>query len=203
MHNRILIGLTLLLSAAIPSCGLTGGGPIRAESVTTSSVLQLEPTVRAYRAIDKNTADVYLTDLDRSALDLGAPLDEVSGQILHLHLFISPEAGATPIESTACSVTIRLMVISRGHIGVYGGGGFIMPDSDPGDSEFAGDIERATLRFMQSTPGFTDRLGPAELSGEITAPRNDPTTDRLAARFEQLLNSTTRRSDSSLKNIPE
>ncbi len=193
--QRVFIGscFALLCAIVLPACSFSGGGPIRAQSVSTSTALELIPTIRGYRAIDKNTADVYLTDLPRAALERGADLSEVSGQILHLHLFISPEAGSTPIDSTACSVTLRLLVISRGQVGAYGGGGFIMPDSDPGEDDFDGSMDRATLRYVGGTPGFADRLGPSELSGAISAPRDDPTAAMIAAQLEHLMAATTKR----------
>ncbi|GMV27528.1 MAG: hypothetical protein AMXMBFR58_35590 [Phycisphaerae bacterium] len=176
-----------VLGLALGGCGLTGAGPITARSVNNQFDLQLLPTLRAYSSLDKNTADIYLTDLPREVLALGAPLNDSSGQILHVHLFISPEAGETPIDHTACSVAVRLVIISRGQIGMYGGGGFLLPDSDPGDATFAGDMRGATLRFLGSTPGFADRLGPAELSGSIEAPKDDATSTLVARRLDELL----------------
>ncbi len=187
------IPLRVLLACLIPTLSLAGCSTftettINARSVQSGDMLELVPTIRAYRAIDKNTADVYLTDLPKEACRQGAPLGEVSGQILHLHLFISPEAGSTPIDSTACSVTVRLVVVSRGQVGVYGGGGFLQPDSDPGSADFDGFISQATLRFIYRTAGFNDRLGSSELSGSISAPRDDGTADALAIRLDELLN---------------
>lgn len=190
MNNpfRSVLGLSFaVLTGILPGCSFTGAGPITARSVNSTGSLVLEPTLRAYRAIDSNTADVYLTDLPAWALEPGASLAEVSGQLLHLHLFISPEAGQTPIDQTACSVTLRQFVIARGQIGMYGGGGFLQPDDDPGDGDFDGAIRGATMRFISSTPGFSDLLGPAELSGGIEAPRDDQTARMLAAKLNELM----------------
>lgn len=178
--------------AGFAGCSFSGGGPINARSVESSGTLELNPTIRAYRAHDENTADVYLTDLPESACALGASISEVSGQILHLHLFVSPEAGSTPIDQTACSVSIRLVVISRGQVGIYGGGGFLFPDDDPGSESFDGNLEEATLRFLASTDGFTDRLGPSELSGEISAPKNASRAQQIEARLDELTGLTRR-----------
>lgn len=164
--------------------------PIEARSVNSPVVLALDPGIRAYRAADKNTADVYLTDLPRSACQPGAPIGDVSGQMLHIHLFISPEAGSTPIDRTACSVMVRLVVVSRGEVGLYGGGGFLQPDSDPGSKNFQGTMRGATLRLLSSTPNFKDLLGPAELSGTISAPLDPAASGVLEARLNELMRAT-------------
>ncbi|HLO40069.1 MAG TPA: hypothetical protein VK176_03535 [Phycisphaerales bacterium] len=178
-------------SLVLPGCSyFSGEGPLTTQSVDADFDLLLEPGIRAYRSTDPNTADIYLTDLPRELCQPGASLGEASGQLLHIHLFISPEAGETPIESTACSVSIRLVVISRGQVGVYGGGGFLYPDSDLGDEDFEGSIRRGTLKYMNGTPGFADRLGPSELSGDIEAPKDEAAVRILAARLDELLGMT-------------
>ncbi len=191
VRSAARIGLASALLLGTPLLGgcsyFTGGGPIMTQSVDADMDLLLEPTIRAYRSHDSNTADIYLTDLPRELCQPGAALGEVSGQLLHIHLFISPEAGETPIDDTACSVAMRLVVISRGQVGVYGGGGFLYPDTDVGDEDFEGAIKQGTLKFMSGTPAFVDRLGPSELNGGIEAPKDEPAARILAARLDELL----------------
>jgi hypothetical protein len=186
--DGVFAATTAIAAGILAGCSVLGGGSaIRSQSVVSADALEFTPTERAYVAADKNTADIYLTDLPASALAPEADVSEVSGQVLHLHLFIAPEAGSTPIASTACSVTVRHVVVSRGEIGVYGGGGFLLPSSTPGDDEFEGRVLDATLKLISATTGFSDRLGPTELSGYIEAPKDAAGSARLAATLDSLL----------------
>ncbi|MBL8963059.1 MAG: hypothetical protein JNK70_03205 [Phycisphaerae bacterium] len=182
----VLAGMGILLAGA--GCSIPfSSRPIETRSVHSPVGLTLVPGIRAYRSADKNTADVYLTDLPRSACEPGASIEGLSGQVLHLHLFISPEAGSTPIDRTACSVMVRLVVLSRGEVGLYGGGGFLQPSSDPGSRSFDGTIRGATLRLIASTRNFKDLLGACELSGTISAPRDEAASGVLEVRLNELM----------------
>lgn len=182
---RACAGLLVVLCGVLGGCSFSGG-PLTAHSVESTLSLELSPTVRAYRALDQNTADIYLTDIPEPALALGTSLEGVSGQIVHLRLFVSPEAGSTPIDQTACSVSIRLVVVSQGEVGIYGGGGFLFPDDDPGSSTLDGNVEQATMKFIASTEHFADRLGPSELSGSVSAPKDAALAQRLSARMDEI-----------------
>lgn len=140
-----------------------------------------------YLAKDPNTADIYLTDLDETALDRGTSLSGVSGRIVHLHLFLSPRPGSTPIESSACSVVIRHIVLAGEAIGVYGGGGFLMPRGRLGDREYGGTIRDATLRLTDQAGSFVDRLGPSTMEARFVARRDEALARRIGARVEDVL----------------
>lgn len=139
---------------------------------------------------DASTADLYFTDLGEESLRVGAPLDGVSGTIVHIHLFAIPKAGKTPIDRTASTATVRTLVIAQGHIGVYGGGGFMMPSGTPGGRTFGGSIAAASIRLTGTTPGFEDRIGAGEFSASVAAPLDDATARRVAARLEELVRYT-------------
>lgn len=143
--------------------------------------------VQAYAALDGNTADVYMTDLPPAALQPDGDLSNVWGQFVHLHLFVSPKAGQTPIANSACSVTVRHVVIARGQIGVYGGGGFLIPGTDPGDDYLTGSIRGATCRLVALSPGFVDRLGASEFRTTFKVPKDDAQARELAARLSEIL----------------
>ncbi len=127
-----------------------------------------------YAWFDANTADVYLTDLSPQALG-SADIAAGDGNLVHLHMFMNPSAGLTPIADTACSVTVRHVVFAKGRVGIYGGGGFLNPRGKPGESTFGGDVRDATVRLLSSTPGFEDKLGPALWSGSFSAADNRAT----------------------------
>lgn len=141
----------------------------------------------AYWASDPNTADVFMTDLDGQALDRGTDLSKVSGRITQFHVFISPLAGSTPIASSACSVTVRHIVLAQGAIGAYSGGGFFLPQEHLGASELSGSISGATLRLSGKTPGFADRLGPCTLDAHVNAVRDEALAKRIGARVDEIL----------------
>eukprot|EP00913_Durusdinium_trenchii_P006007 g5619.t1 len=110
----------------------------------------------------------------------------ISGQMVHVHMFVRPKPGRTPIQQTAISATVRHLIIANGQVGMYTGAGFMFPSGTPGDKIFGGSITRADLRLERATPGFTDRLGPAEMTISFGA-RNDPQlSDELHRRIELL-----------------
>src|SRR5262249_37656381 len=154
------------------------------ELVSISSPASLKATLpaQAYIAPDNNTADVYMTDLPAEALEPGADLSTTWGQILHMHLFVAPKPGYTPIEASACSIPVRHVVIARGEIGVYGGGGFLDPATDPGDRVLKGSIRGATCRLVAKTPAFVDRLGAAEFRADFQVPKDETQARNLGAR---------------------
>jgi hypothetical protein len=182
---------------------------------STAGTAALAPayTYSVYRPIDRNTADVFVTDLPVERLiDVRDDLAGASGSIVHIHVFLVPTAGRTPIERTACNFTVRQIVIAGESphrpatedgagdkpppaparfpaMGLYGGGGFLMPDSDSGYDDFGGTIHDATLRLARATGDFVDRLGVARLTGSFSAPRDDATAAALADRVEQIARS--------------
>lgn len=184
--------LLLALAAAVlsgchtvRSLGVTGN-TLSTTAAGDGAVLAPRFTTAAYRYIDINTASVYLTDLPLARLaDLADPLDDVTGTVVHIHLFLVPKAGRTPIESTACNAAVRQAVFADGAKGLYTGGGFVL-SRRPGGQSFSASVRNASLRLARATPGFTDRLGPATLQGFIVAPLDEPAALAIAERLQQL-----------------
>lgn len=184
----MLAGLVLGV-LGLTGCGTTSG--VTLTGVKTSTTLTMTPPLAVYRFADKNTADVYMTDLPREVFDAQADLTGISGQLTHVHLFVAPEAGRTPIDDTACSVTVRHIVVAQGQIGIYGGGGFMYPSRRPGREQFKGSINGATLRLVAATPGFEDKLGAAELAATVRSVLDEPMAGALAERLRTLVEQTT------------
>lgn len=182
-----LAPLSLFTVSVLSGCTFLGGGDtaLTFDARTTNSILQPAYTTAVYRAIDENTLDVYLTDLPTDRLveaaegRLSSPLPP--GNITRVHLFLNPRAGYTPIDYTAANASITHIVVSGEIYGVYTGAGFVLPSTTPGDSTFSGKTSGANLRLVSTTPGFEDRLGPSELTGRITAQRDDAKADTLGA----------------------
>ncbi len=175
------LGATAALGVAVltAGCGILGGGEsaLTFDARTTNNILQPAYSAAVYRSVDENTLDVYLTDLPMERLieaaegRLTTPLP--AGNITRVHLFLNPRAGYTPIDFTASNASITHIVVSGEVYGVYTGAGFVLPSTTPGESTFSGKTSGANLRLSATTPGFEDRLGPSEVTGRISAVRDD------------------------------
>ena len=160
-----------------------------------------------YSAADGNTVDIYLTDLSRDQLDalLGkaeptAEPDTRGGQIVHIHLFLWPEAGRSPIDFDASNATLTHAVLTDLRpapsaapgaleprtVAIYSGGGFVLPEglfSEAGDDWLSGRIRDGTVRYRAGTDASTDPLGVSSYRASFRA-RLDPSA---AADLEALL----------------
>lgn len=193
--------------------GFTSGAyanDLPAVSSTNGSVLEPSYTTAVYRYLDPSSADIYLTDVPVSsvvgadgegggepvALDggdserpggAGARGAGLRGAVLHVHMFLVPEAGSTPIDSTACNASLRLFVFNgRGGMGVYAGGAFVMPASDRlGQRTLAGVVRGGSLRLVQATPDFVDLIGPSTIRGSFSAQLDDQAGRALAVRLAE------------------
>lgn len=178
--------------AALALSGLSGcsvtSTPLGTELISRENGmgLTLSPTITCYSARDRNTADFYMTDLPTGAWN--KPSRELAGTLVHVHVFLMPKPGSTPIADDACSFTVRQIVFAGGSHGVYSGGGFLTLSGDVGDRECGGEFRGATLRLTASTDGFEDRLGPAEMHGRIEAPRDEASSNGWASLVSRALN---------------
>lgn len=158
---------------------VTSRGQERAE-------LPLTLPTRVYDSTDANTADFYLSDLPREVWMGGADASSMTGVMVHVHMFVAPKAGRTPIETTASSATVRVLVLSNGELGVYGGGGFFSKSGTAGQKTFGGGLREGTVKLIRATAGFDDRLGPAFFSGSINAERNPDEVAAMRRAFNYL-----------------
>lgn len=166
-------------------CGTTGTALLR--SAAGPGTLETKFPVLAYVSSDVNTADVYMSDLPVAALDPQADLSGVSGVLVHLHMFIAPLAGETPIANSACSATVRVVVVADGHVGIYGGGGFLAPREAPGRTTFGGTIRDASCRLTAKSPGFADLLGSSVFSCTFRVPSDAAAAKRIERRLSTIL----------------
>lgn len=189
-------GAWVVVAAAILAMGVGGCAPassggataLRIESRDRDTWMAPNYVTAVYRAIDENTADIFFSDIAEERLleRLRAGSGE-AGTITHVRLFLAPKAGKTPIDFTASNTTIMHVVLAERSMGVYGGGGFLLPDSEIGSAVFGGRIRNASLRLLRSDEGFADLLGLAELSGRIAARRDDTLADTISARLVLML----------------
>lgn len=182
----LLLALAILTGPGCAGLGMGAGGSAgsgRVQSDTAGTRLDLRLPTRAAVVHDRNTADVYLTDLSGPTLDRLANADlgpDVSGVLMHVHVFLNPKPGRTPIAETAASVTARIVVVSRGQVGVYDGAGFLMPGDSLRKGRAAGTLRNAPTRLSRATPGFEDLLGPARTEISFAARADEQTAQRIA-----------------------
>jgi hypothetical protein len=185
----LLIPLLALLPALFSPLGGCGrvfsASGIKFDSIDNHTAFSPSIVSSAYRAADTSTAEIYLSDIPLRDLARAESLDELSGTIVHIHLFIRPRPGKTPIEPTASTAIIQAAVLARGEVGLYGGGGFMLPSGVPGDNNFGGSIRGGSVRLLSATPGFADRLGAAGLTAGVRAPLDATAAAVMAHLFEQ------------------
>lgn len=187
--SRLVLPLLAgLLSLGASSCGVFGGNLTRGTtlaSVEDGTVLNVVPRYQAYYSSDINTADFFLSDLPPEAFADGADLSKFSGSLIHIHMFLAPKAGSTPIAFSASSATVRQLIIADGQMGMYSGGGFLLPRGTAGNSTFGGKLHSASMRLTARTPGFVDRLGSSEFASRLSVPKDVSRAKRMSLLMER------------------
>jgi len=102
-------------------------------------------------------------------------------------MFLMPKAGSTPIDFTAANATVHHYVIADGAVGVYSGGGFLLPSSEPTGKSISARLGGATLRLAEQAGPFVDRLGTSRVRGSVSAKRDEETADAIAMRLPFLV----------------
>lgn len=180
----------LLLCVCATGCGtiarLSGtSNELSISSGDQSRALTPEFTTAVYMPVDPQTAEVYLTDMPIERLrDQKDTLSDVTGHLVHLHLFLIPKAGETPIDTTACNLTLRHAVLAGPGSGLYSGGGFVQPSGAIGDESIAGAIAGSSHRLVRRAGAFKDALGSGQVVGRFSATRDDESARALAARLD-------------------
>lgn len=114
--------------------------------------------------------------------------EDVSNAIvLHAQLLWQPKPGATPVDPTATNVTLRLLLISDGELGLYGGAGFAWPSGDLDEGPASLEIVGSSMTLLSSTEGFRDLLSPVLLLGRLQAPLDPVETLRFRQASSQLV----------------
>lgn len=207
MRSVVAVCVWLVVLVCVSGCALwraaagagQAGGTLEIRSLEGSTVFTPALRTACYKMIDDASADLYFSDLPADRLaDPSDDLSDAAGSILHVHYFMEPSPGNTPIDDTACNVTVRHLVIApvtvaeerKGRtrvVGEYGGGGFFYPIGVNGDEVFGGTMRDGTHRLIASTPGFKDVLGPASIGGKMLAARDDVLSGAIAARMSKLM----------------
>jgi hypothetical protein len=188
---------TLAAVAGLAGCGSTAGffsgsgtpelrSEVSGNSLSFAGESATLPT-RVFAPSKVGVADLYLTDLPESLLREGGDLSAAQGVIIHVHSFVRPRAGKTPIDPDATTAIARVFILTGdANAGLYAGGGFFLTSDDPKDQTFSGSLRGATLYLSRATPGFEDLLGPSTLEGTLAATRDESLAARLSALTQTL-----------------
>jgi hypothetical protein len=179
--GKLVIGLVFLASL-LGGC-TSGHSTIQLRSQTTKgAVLAPEWTEVVARISDPNNIDIFMLDQPLDAYELAAATGaEQTMQACHIHIFLRPKAGRTPIQASACTATVRHLILVGDQAGEYGGAGFMTPLSGTTEKTIHASIVEGRARLVRATTGFADRLLDAEINGTISA-RHDPAAARKIER---------------------
>jgi len=182
----IAVWLMVVLLAMSGCAGPNAAGSLRVQSLGRDPVTldtQFKSSFYSHHVVDGTSfmmSDVPIDKLLDGSVD--------SGLIMHIELLWLPMPGRTPLEPTSTNASIRLIVIADGEVGVYGGAGFAMPSGNPADeNKISLALRDASLQLLESTAGFNDLLSPGQLTGSVTARRNETETRKLNLAASQLV----------------
>jgi len=176
----VLLGLALLITGC--SGPVAGGGKLSLASVDERGAeVRSHFTRGLYTHSDSDTVTLLLID---------GPIDAPK-QVAALRMFWKPAAGRTPIDARATNTTIQYIIFAgddRSEVGVYTGAGYLLPAGKPGGNKFSGKVLHADVSLSAATEGFSDRLGPARLTGGFSAGLDSPAVSQQL----RILNATVR-----------
>ena len=144
----------------------------RAEIVALGSsplLFEREFVVGAY-ATKESEDSFWFSDVPLAALlahNESTPLKDAV--FLHAQLIWLPKPGLTPLDPSATNLVLRIVIVSDGEVGLYGGAGFARIDGKPGEERVEIEVEGGTLTLLERTKGFNDLLSPAGFSGTFAA----------------------------------
>ncbi len=152
-------GCSVPQGGTVTTTGL-GDNPVRLESTFDGGTFAVEPA----------QTTVVFSSIPYTPMAEGTARD---GQFLHIEVLWRPKAGQTPVQPEATNLSIRLVVVSHGEVGVYGGGGFgWITGGTEDDDEIGIEITGSSIALIDHTPGFADLLSPAAMLGELGATKD-------------------------------
>jgi len=170
--------VALAASVLLGGCGVTA--PERLECTSMGDTPRTLPVSdgRTTYTLELANTEFLHTNLLPTQFD-ESPIPD--GYILHAELIWVPKAGKTAVDPQATNVSLRLVVISGGELGLYGGGGFAWPRGEPGEQQYGLDLVGSNLTLLAATAGFVDLLSPSQITGRLTA-ELDPEATRQVRR---------------------
>ncbi|MCA9291835.1 MAG: hypothetical protein KDA25_11955 [Phycisphaerales bacterium] len=179
---RYAIGALLAISL-LGGCSSRAAGRLSLQSFGDEpAVLAGRYVVAVYDYDRAGRTTFYLSEVPLDELTDGRPAD---AQVVHIELLWQPRPGRTPMDDSATNVTIRQVLFAGDEVGVYGGAGFGRPLDRLGSKRLALAIDDASMRLVERTERFADRLGLATMSGTVTARRDAAKVQRIAHALNQ------------------
>ena len=180
----LLLAMLLTSLLFVTGCSGNKAGSMSITSQNKSgSSLTGEFTTGLYRFDNKNQITMVLLD---------GP-EDAPKQAVTVRMFWSPRPGRTPIDKNATNATIHYVIFpdeAHMQVGVYSGAGYMFPKGTPGAPELTLAIWQSTLRLTDSTQGFKDLLGPANLKGKITLKQDDAQVERIIRQLNANIRKT-------------
>ena len=178
----VACGIPVLLPALLPALGLAVLAPLTACSThDRAGTLRMESLGAHRMTLERGFANgayaelesehsFWFSDVGLEQLAAGTEDHPVAEAIiLHAQLVWLPEPGRTPLADTATNAVTRVVVVSGGEVGLYGGAAFARPKGELGSDEVEISLRGGTMKLLAKTEGFHDLLGPVGLSGTFTA----------------------------------
>ncbi|MCC5831159.1 MAG: hypothetical protein JJU36_17095 [Phycisphaeraceae bacterium] len=176
-HGGLLCGLCLVaLALWLPGCvGVdrtlarttgtsTPGGETSLRSLMSEASLTGRFDTAIYANDGASTLTMVLTE---------GPV-ETTTQAMVIRLLWVPRSVETPRHRTATNITVHYVVFAgEDEVGIFEGAGFMLPLADPGDARFRGRITQASVRLVERSERFADRVGPSVLTGGVLAEHDE------------------------------
>ncbi|MEO0586300.1 MAG: hypothetical protein AAF078_01550 [Planctomycetota bacterium] len=178
----LMVGVAVLLggggcSIQLPAVGFEGA-ELSAGSIADAEGLdgRYRTARYAFHDVDTMTAVLLPASVDRPAATTGADADAVDDlpeSVVTIRLMWRSKPARTPIDADATNCSFQFVVRRGEEIGVYSGAGYLLLNQRPGTDRINARILNATLVLSDTTPGFVDETGQAELAGRLTLLRDD------------------------------
>jgi len=175
------LSLSLLATVllALTACRSTPSvGKIDLRALGTSARALEHGLSHGCYGVDASTSSFWFSDIALEDLPVAPGAALPDAVFLHAQLLWLPQPGRTPLSDEATNVVVRIAIVSKGEVGVYGGAAFAEVDGSLGTEEVTIALRGGTLKLIESTAGFVDPLSPAGLTASLTA---QPAPDRALA----------------------
>ena len=179
IERRWVYRTWLVVAVLAGACTPDRGGDVRLAALGAKRLVLEQSLHEGVFANLDSEHGFWLSDVSLDTLAQGASGQQVDHAIvLHAQLVWRPEPGLTPITPTATNTVLRVMVVSKGEVGIYAGAGFARPVGDLDATSVELDIRGGVLTLVDSTPGFHDLLSPTDVTGIFKAQRSDDGVQR-------------------------
>ena len=188
-HKTFALAATFTIVCALQGCYSIQWPWSKGTSLTTAGLapnpikLPFEPKQCVY-TVEPAQTTFFLSDFTPEEL---AAAGDLTGQVINIQLLWEPRPGYTPLDPTTTNVSIRLLVFSKGEVGMYGGGGFAWPRGTPGETDMQLRMTGSNLSLIAKTKGFVDLLSPGEMLGSVDATFNEQAAIVLRRTASQII----------------